>query len=88
METTCRAAGNRPLRGRVPFHFALQNKEKPFASQHKQSSLLVPSLTAFGLLGIEPSLHPPEGCVRPVYYSPKKNTVGMERFELSWDCSQ
>src|SRR3989338_3251081 len=27
-------------------------------------------LTSFGLPGIEPGLHPPHGCVLPVYYSP------------------
>jgi hypothetical protein len=27
---------------------------------------------AIGLLGIEPSLHEPESCVLPVYYSPSR----------------
>ena len=38
-----------------------------------------------GLLGIEPSLHPPEGCVLPVYDSP--NSPSLPRSTLSYQAA-
>lgn len=36
--------------------------------------LWAPCSLSIGLLGIEPSLHAPEACVLPVYYSPSRRT--------------
>src|SRR3989338_1672704 len=43
---------------------------------HRQSSL---HFVPFGLLRIEPSLHDPEACVLPLYYSPLKTNRSKER---------
>ena len=40
-------------------------------------------LITFGLLGIEPSLYPPEGYVLPVYYSPR-NLTQKNPFETNY----
>ena len=47
-----------------------------FPSYAKQFAYFIPSISV-GLPGIEPSLHPPEGCVLPVYYSPNRIFVSL-----------
>lgn len=69
----------------ISFWSQLLNAVRTFFQKLSMSNLV-------GLLGIEPSLHPPEGRVLPVYDSPILSMcatdVGAVRFELTTPWSQ